>query len=362
MGLVCMISPPMKTASIFFSLALMFVMGLRAQVIAFDPPGAWTPHQVENLTFAIPPDWEVNEEAQIGVSFFIFCPMSERLDGFAENLNLAKENLKGRDLDLDQYLALSMTTMERVIGDFKMQSQEPFELNGSPGYVMVSSGVQGNDLALTFKTWMMIVEEVAYVITFVSKPDEFDRMVPLADQIVGTFDILSDIPAFEQGPNSPVREELEAGWERVSYDGYALDVPTDWELSPKVMPGISLGIYSPTEEGDPARENLTIVKQNMQGSGVSLTDYANQTKKQVELIISDMELLEERTTEQGDFQVYILRYSGKMGEMGLLFTQHVLWNEGMVYVLTFTESTDKEGTSDFKEAKARFFSSFTVSE
>jgi len=80
-------------------------------------PTEWKSLTNEKFEIQYPSDWVVDQSGQMGISFFLFSPLSDESDNFKENVNLLIQDLAGYDLTLDGFVDLSENQIKTLATD-----------------------------------------------------------------------------------------------------------------------------------------------------------------------------------------------------------------------------------------------------
>lgn len=134
-----------------------------------------------------PRDWE-KLEGQFGTTVLFRSPAEDASDSFQENVNVAVEALPSSSITLDQYYEAALPQVEKVITDFDLGSSDAFTRAGRSWRRIVYTGRQGQ-FALRFQQDFTVVGNRAYVLTFVAERDRFSEFLPVAEAILGSFQV-----------------------------------------------------------------------------------------------------------------------------------------------------------------------------
>lgn len=135
-------------------------------------------------------DWQINlpsgwkkEEKAMG-KFNLVMLMAPREAGFSPNLNVLKDDLKGRDLR--QYIADNLKQMAPM--NISMQDSGAYKVSGIDGqFLRYSYEYQGRKL--TIKSYVFPKNDVAYVITGSCLSEQVDAFIPQFDEVVNSFEV-----------------------------------------------------------------------------------------------------------------------------------------------------------------------------
>ncbi|HEV8420195.1 MAG TPA: hypothetical protein VGR13_02425, partial [Actinomycetota bacterium] len=96
--------------------------------------------------------------------------------------------LPSSSITLDQYYEAALPQVEKVITDFDLGSSDAFTRSGRSWRRIVYTGRQGQ-FALQFQQDFTVVGNRAYVLTFVAERDRFSEFLPVAEAILGSFQV-----------------------------------------------------------------------------------------------------------------------------------------------------------------------------
>ena len=146
-------------------------------------------YENEGLGFSVnyPGDWEYYE-GLMGTSFIALSPMESANDAFRENFNVTIEDLGGYSISLDDYYTLGINQLAGAITDFKLIGGGDTVLAGRLAKLVVFTGTQG-ELELKWLQGYVLVDDLAYVITFVAESDRFDSYMPDVYTAFNTFSV-----------------------------------------------------------------------------------------------------------------------------------------------------------------------------
>lgn len=155
--------------------------------IAFAQSGKLSAYEGNNVTLSYPSDWRVDESGQYGPKLFLFSPVKEG-DGFAENVNLVLEEIKGSGIGLDKYYELSIDGIKKAMTNYKQVSSSKQKDANGDYYILEYTCDQGQShINLIQRFW--IVNEVAYILTSASEQTQVEKYRKTYTEIAKTFRI-----------------------------------------------------------------------------------------------------------------------------------------------------------------------------
>jgi hypothetical protein len=116
-------------------------------------------------------------------------------------------------------------------------------------------------------------------------------------------------------------------------------VPSERSFQEKTFWSIVM-FFSPTETWDTTKENLGIVIEKLK-INQDLTTFANKTKENLEYVITDYKLLNEKNIKIWDINAIQITYNWKSSNQKLLQRQQLFFiKENTSFVLTYTATQD----------------------
>lgn len=133
--------------------------------------------KMEGVSIESPIGWlaQYTKSPQV---FFLYSPL-EVGDTFQENCNLTTEYLS-IPLTIDEYKSAGIEAIREIYGDFKL-------LKSDSNYHIISGFVGGIEVQQI--QYMYIENNIAYVLTFSSNPENFERYLEQFHSIAKTFKI-----------------------------------------------------------------------------------------------------------------------------------------------------------------------------
>lgn len=171
------------------SITLCLLLALSGFVYGQSEPAVaavWKTLDEADFSISYPSDWELDQSGNLGVSFFLFSPLSDSTDDFRENINLLIQDLTGYDLDLDQYTELSKEQIKAMMTDGEILLNEKLGPEGKEYQRIIYTGTQGN-YDLQFEQFYWVIGQEAYVLTLTCKRGEFERYQEMGEKILRSF-------------------------------------------------------------------------------------------------------------------------------------------------------------------------------
>jgi hypothetical protein len=136
-------------------------------------PGTHTRFTSDQYPFSVsyPTEWRVERDT-FGTIVIFLSPLLDTDDTFAENVNVVVEDLRGEELSLTEYMALTMDVLEDVIVDFHVLAEGPDTLGDEPAHFIEYTGTEPSvGVSLTWRQTITIHGAHAYVITYTGERD-----------------------------------------------------------------------------------------------------------------------------------------------------------------------------------------------
>ena len=150
--------------------------------------GDITTYSTDKFSIQYPNDWILNAEKKLGMEFILLAPSLGEDDKFNENLTLAIEDLSGYEVELEDYVSIALSQINKVVIDGKVIYNQPKTKNGLPFYHTICSGTQGNT-DFKYDQYYWIIDEKAYIMTFTCPVITFDQYQALGEMIMDSFTV-----------------------------------------------------------------------------------------------------------------------------------------------------------------------------
>lgn len=183
------------------------------ELIPYDNPG-----QAFAMTY--PDNWEKTEssEQEAIMTGDVATFASPREDGF---VSVSIQSLYWQPMTLDEYTDLSMDSLDKDVSLLDVKESGPVLLAGHPGHRVVYSGLYTffGDTAVSVEALQVwtVVENRAYILTYVSNPETFETYLPIAQDMIDSLEIDAD----------EIPKRVEGKYEN-SELGLSVDLPKDW--------------------------------------------------------------------------------------------------------------------------------------
>ena len=140
------------------------------------------------LQISYPATWSM-KEAYMGTVVVFSAPPDSSDDQFAENINIVTEDLsRFPGMTIEQYVEHGKITLSKIATDFILISNQPITIANIKARVLTFTATQGI-YKLQFRQTSLIVNNMAYVITFTAEEDKFPQYESIAKSIMNSFTI-----------------------------------------------------------------------------------------------------------------------------------------------------------------------------
>lgn len=142
---------------------------------------------------------------------------------------------------------------------------------------------------------------------------------------------------------------------------YCISYPKEWHFNQMDQMGVNFIITAPKESAvDSINESVNLMIQNLSGLGLDLDKFTALSVNQIQKLINNYNIIENKTIKTGKVEHQKITYSGIHGIYNLLTEQHYWIVGGKAYILTLTLSNEKDSSKQMKETGELIFNSFTV--
>jgi hypothetical protein len=162
----------------------------------------WQILSQKNYSIRYPANWQVEQKEDLGAGvdliypFTILAPLESPADKFRENVNLVIETLKGRTIegedgskiDLKRYAELSIAQLEAQMKNCQILETKRID-RGRRSFYRVIFTWDYETFNLKVEQYYQIVNGKAYVLTFTSESDKFDKFRGTGEKILNTFSV-----------------------------------------------------------------------------------------------------------------------------------------------------------------------------
>lgn len=174
----------LKTVHIYLLMLLTSFSGL-AQV---EVPAEWLVYEDDSFLIRYPNGFEVGKSSVPNVSFILLSRSTSSKDQFRENVNLMVQDMRGMEMDLNQFTQISENQVTNLLSKGKVLESKRVTTDSSEFHRLVYVGEQG-DLRLIFVQHYWIIAGKAYILTFTGEATEFKKYDAVSQVMMHSFRI-----------------------------------------------------------------------------------------------------------------------------------------------------------------------------
>ena len=149
----------------------------------------WKSFNGDSYSINYPGNWDLDDSKRMGSQFFLFSRLENEQDQFKENVNLLTQDLSAYNMDIDQYVKLSIGQVESMIKEGKIISSAKVIDEGLEYHSLIYTGKQAEN-TLRFEQRFWIIDKVAYILTFTAQLDTYRHYKEVGDKVIRSFEIL----------------------------------------------------------------------------------------------------------------------------------------------------------------------------
>ena len=139
-----------------------------------------------DYTVQFPAKWTLDTSRRFANAVFLFSPLEDSTDKFSENVNVMEQDLKGQNIDLATYRSLSDQQFAELGEKGKLIASRIEKSSNGERYFGEYEFTL-NDSQLHIKSICYIKGDTAYLITFTSRPDTFEKFKDTGTKILESF-------------------------------------------------------------------------------------------------------------------------------------------------------------------------------
>jgi len=152
-------------------------------------PENWSVLSESDFSIHYPDSFELDTSGQLGLNFILFSNPTSEKDLFLENINLVVQDLTGNSMNLDQFVEVSEEQIRNYfIGGNIVNSERTNENSKRERHRIVFTGKQ-EQFDLKFLQYYWIANGKAYILTLTAEANQFEKYLPVSEQVMNTFEI-----------------------------------------------------------------------------------------------------------------------------------------------------------------------------
>ncbi len=165
-----------------FKLLLLFLIIAQNCLSQINPDNTIYSNEIYSINF--PTSWKLDTSKVMGTEFCIYSPLENDDDKFSENINAIIQDLKGKNIGLNEFKEISekqFKSSKCTIFESKIIKKQNNEF-----YRTTYSMNQGN-FRLKITSLCYIKNEMAYLITFTSEIEKYNKFKKTGEKILESF-------------------------------------------------------------------------------------------------------------------------------------------------------------------------------
>jgi hypothetical protein len=145
------------------------------------------------ISFSYPSSWTEEPDPNEGILAIFYAPLQDDSDIFAENFNVAVEELSSSSYPLDVYSDNALDQLKSSFQNFRIEHLNAnSSLSDYPAYYIdytyTTPTAQGIMKLKNLQIWTM-VDDKAYTFTFGAQPLEFESYMPTIEKVIDSIEI-----------------------------------------------------------------------------------------------------------------------------------------------------------------------------
>lgn len=133
-----------------------------------------------------PTDWRLDTSRLMGTELLLFSPLEGEGDLFTENVNVLIQDLSGQNIDLQQYRKITESQLAVYANKDGVQESVIVKTGSSECYIVHYTMRQG-ELNLNIESICFIKNEKAFLVTFTTEIDKYEKFKELGESILSSF-------------------------------------------------------------------------------------------------------------------------------------------------------------------------------
>lgn len=167
---------------------ILLMVSLLLSLTSFQTNTENNHYEKDNYQVDYPTDWELNTSGLMGSKFYLFSPLDEPGDDFRENIGLIIQDLQGQKISMEEYVELSLNQLPQMLSELVIEKDEAVSKDC---HSLQYTFQQGN-FHLRILQYVWLQEGSAYILTFTSEVDQFEKHLPTAQSILDSFEIVKE--------------------------------------------------------------------------------------------------------------------------------------------------------------------------
>ncbi len=144
------------------------------KVMVNEKDDKWNEISHNEYAFTYPDHWQVDTSGLMGTTFIALEIPEDDQAEFRENVNLMIQDLKGLEIDLDEFVSLSENQVKQLVTDCEILKNMRSKDQNGEFHTMTYTGKQGiYDMRFEQKYWL--INEKAYILTLTSLKEGYEQ-------------------------------------------------------------------------------------------------------------------------------------------------------------------------------------------
>lgn len=142
----------------------------------------WTDFKGETFSISHPKDWDPDTSGSMNTKLILFSQLTGEDDLFKENVNVLSQSLKGQNMTMKDFVALTENQIKTMVTNGNIWESEGDEERHA---IVISGFVENNDLK--FKQLYVLKNDIIYIITFTTLENTYDDYKDIGYKILDSF-------------------------------------------------------------------------------------------------------------------------------------------------------------------------------
>jgi serine/threonine-protein kinase len=143
-------------------------------------------YSTNDFRLEYPATWTLDTSKTWGADVMLFAPHENEEDNFSENVNVLIQDLSGMGIGLEQYKEITDDQITTLALDGKILESSIIKTDEKEFYRITYTMTQG-DFKLRITSICFIHNEKAFLVTFTSEEDQFEKYKVVGEEILGSF-------------------------------------------------------------------------------------------------------------------------------------------------------------------------------
>jgi hypothetical protein len=151
-------------------------------------PANWKAYSNDTCSIQYPPEWTVKEKF-MGTEFALLSPIDSTSPTFAENVNLTKQDMTGKEQSLEKVVPATIELLKTIATNFTLLSSTLKKDAAGVEYQQIIYTCNQGTLPLKQEQQYRIIKNTAYILTLTTLQNGWDKGYKVGEQIMATFSV-----------------------------------------------------------------------------------------------------------------------------------------------------------------------------